>query len=64
MRLELENIEKSFGENHVLKKVSLMAEGGKVVVDEKNKIKRPVSPVSEGYSEFWDRLHNALYQEA
>lgn len=45
-------------------RILVMAEGGKVVVDEKNKIKRPVSPVSEGYSEFWDRLHNALYQEA
>ena len=43
-------------------RVLVMAKGGKIVVDEPNQIKRPVSPVSEGYSAFWDRLHSALYQ--
>lgn len=43
-------------------RVLVMAKGGKIVIDEENKIQRPVSPVSQGYSEFWDRLHNALYQ--
>ena len=43
-------------------RVIVMAKGGKIVIDENNKIAHPVSPVSKGYSEFWDRLHNALYE--
>lgn len=44
-------------------RILVMSKGGKIVIDEKNKLQRPISPVSEGYSEFWDRLHNALYEE-
>lgn len=34
---------------------------GHMIVDEKNPIKRPVSPASEGYGTVWERLHSALY---
>lgn len=36
--------------------------GGKILVDEKNPMDRPVSPASEGYGALWEQLHEALYQ--
>ncbi len=43
-------------------RIIVLAQGGRIVVDEKNKIQRPVTPASEGYGEKWERLHSALYQ--
>ncbi len=43
-------------------RIIVLAEGGRIVVDEKNAITRPVTPASEGYGETWERLHSALYQ--
>ncbi len=43
-------------------RIVVLAEGGRIVVDEKNAIARPVTPASEGYGETWERLHSALYQ--
>lgn len=39
----------------------VLQKNGRVVVDEKNPIARPVSPSSPGYGALWDRLHEALY---
>jgi NitT/TauT family transport system ATP-binding protein len=35
--------------------------GGKIKIDIKNPLPRPVSPASEGFAELWDRLHTSLY---
>lgn len=43
-------------------RIIVLAEGGRIVVDEKNTVARPVTPASEGYGETWERLHSALYQ--
>jgi len=43
-------------------RIIVLAEGGRIVVDEKNMIARPVTPASEGYGATWERLHSALYQ--
>ena len=40
----------------------LIPSSGKVLVDERNTIERPVSPASAGYGEMWTMLHDALYQ--
>lgn len=42
-------------------RVMVFKEKGKIVIDEKNSIKKPVTPSSKGYDEVWDRLHEALY---
>lgn len=39
----------------------LMQPGGRVAIDIKNPLARPVSPSSPGYGALWDRLHDALY---
>ena len=43
-------------------RIMVLAEGGRIVEDEKNVIARPVTPASQGYGEIWERMHNALYQ--
>ena len=43
-------------------RILVLAQEGKIVVDEKNSIRRPVTPASEGYGATWERLHSALYQ--
>ena len=43
-------------------RILVLAQEGKIVVDEKNRIEKPVTPASEGYGETWERLHSALYQ--
>lgn len=35
---------------------------GKILVDEKNPMERPVSPASKGYGALWENLHEALYK--
>lgn len=44
-------------------RVMVFGQKGKILVDDKNSIKKPVSPASEGYGTFWQKLHDALYQE-
>lgn len=44
-------------------RIMVLAQGGKILIDEKNPISRPVSPSSKGYGELWDQLHEALYKK-
>lgn len=41
-------------------RVIVMASGGRIKIDEKNTITKPVTPASEGYGKMWTRLHEAL----
>ena len=41
-------------------RVLLMDKHGNIIIDEYNKIPKPVTPASEGYGEMWNRLHSAL----
>lgn len=43
-------------------RILVLAQEGKIVVDEKNTIQKPITPASEGYGATWERLHSALYQ--
>lgn len=43
-------------------RIIVLAQQGRIVVDEKNMIVRPVTPASKGYGEMWERMHEALYQ--
>ncbi len=45
-------------------RIIVLDQGGQILIDEENSIKRPVSPASKGYGEFWERLHDALYKNA
>lgn len=42
-------------------RIMVMEKGGAIAVNEKNPIGRPVSPASEGYGAYWNKLHAALY---
>ena len=44
-------------------RVLLMGKNGKIVIDEENKIEKPVKPSSKGYGEMWDRFSVALEKE-
>ena len=44
-------------------RVIVLQNGGRIVVDERNPIPRPVTPDSPGYGAFWTKLHDALYVE-
>lgn len=44
-------------------RIIVLAQEGRIAIDEKNQIKRPVTPASEGYGATWERLHSALYQK-
>lgn len=39
----------------------VLKSGGQIVLDEKNSLKKPVTPSTPGYGEVWDRFHSALY---
>lgn len=41
-------------------RILVMGYGGKILVDEKNTIEKPVTPASEGYGEMWDRFSITL----
>lgn len=43
-------------------RVLLMGKQGQILIDEENKIKKPVKPSSEGYGAMWDRFSLALEQ--
>lgn len=44
-------------------RIIVMSASGRIIVDEKNKICKPVTPASDGYGTMWERLHDALYNE-
>ncbi|MDD6022185.1 MAG: ABC transporter ATP-binding protein [Oscillospiraceae bacterium] len=44
-------------------RVLLMNSKGKIVIDDENKIPKPVKPTSEGYAEMWDKFSSALEKE-
>ena len=41
-------------------RVLMMGKSGKILIDDENKIKKPVKPSSEGYGAMWDKFSNAL----
>ncbi len=41
-------------------RVLMMGKSGHILIDDENKIKKPVKPSSEGYGEMWDKFSNAL----
>lgn len=41
-------------------RVILMGKNGKIIVDKKNILEKPVTPASYGYAELWKELHKAL----
>jgi len=45
-------------------RLMVLQDKGHILVDEKNRIPRPVSPSSPGYGAYWDMLHEALYKGA
>lgn len=45
-------------------RVLLMGKNGKIIIDDENKIKKPVKPSSEGYGAMWDKFSQALEQES
>lgn len=42
-------------------RIIVFGQAGKILVDEKNPMTRPISPASEGYGLLWEKLHEALY---
>lgn len=45
-------------------RVLLMGRDGRIVIDEENRITKPVKPSSEGYGAMWDRFSQALERES
>ena len=41
-------------------RVLMMGKSGHILIDDENKIKKPVKPSSEGYGAMWDKFSNAL----
>lgn len=42
----------------------LMGRGGRLVIDEKNPLEKPVTPSSQGYGDLWDIFSSALERES
>jgi NitT/TauT family transport system ATP-binding protein len=42
----------------------LMGKNGRIVIDEKNPLPKPVTPSMEGYGALWDQFSNALSEES
>ena len=45
-------------------RVLLMDKEGKIVIDDRNTIPKPVKPSSEGYGAMWDKFSQALERES
>lgn len=43
-------------------RILVFGEKGKILVDKKNPLEKPVSPNSEGYGELWETFRSALYK--
>ena len=41
-------------------RVLVMNKNGEIIINEINRIEKPVTPASKGYGEMWDRLHSSL----
>lgn len=41
-------------------RVILMGKNGSIIVDKKNMLNKPITPLSNGYTELWEELHKAL----
>lgn len=41
-------------------RIILMSKDGKIKIDEKNEIQKPITPASDGYGSMWKRLNDAL----
>ena len=39
----------------------VLQKGGRIVLDEKNTLGKPVTPASEGYGDAWQKLRDAIY---
>lgn len=44
-------------------RIILMGKNGRLVIDKKNGLEKPVTPASKGYAELWKELHQALEEE-
>lgn len=44
-------------------RVMLMSKDGRIKIDMKNTIPKPVTPASKGYGELWEKLNGALWEE-
>lgn len=44
-------------------RILLLSKQGRIKIDRKNEIPKPVSPASEGYGEMWKMLNDALWEE-
>lgn len=42
-------------------RVAVFAKGGKIIVDEKNTLQKPITPASPEYGKVWERMNQALY---
>ncbi len=43
------------------KRILVLTKGGRIVLDQKNTLPRPITPASPGYGELWQKLRDALY---
>lgn len=41
-------------------RILVMSDGGKIQMDEENKLEKPVTPASKDYGTYWNMFHNAL----
>ena len=39
----------------------VLGKGGKIQLDEENKLEKPITPASKEYGKAWERVNNALY---
>lgn len=39
----------------------VLGKGGRVILDDENSLKKPVTPATPGYGEVWERLEKAIY---
>lgn len=44
-------------------RIMVLGHGGKILINEKNSLVRPISPASDGYTALWKQLRDALYSE-
>lgn len=44
-------------------RILLMSKDGRIIIDDKNTLTKPVKPSTPGYGELWDKYSKALYNE-
>lgn len=45
-------------------RILVLGQGGKIVIDTKNTMKKPVTPASYDYGHYWELLYNALKEDS